>query len=263
MDMDETLSEGWREHLEKMTADVIRYKMNVSYKDEDEKHADEYFINARIHRRHGFRWNYFIHEALCADRIEYTEEFCKGLEISHHPDNEKSRNQYNKMIEDAYHEYNNPRYHIYYFHILKGLGKIEEAKNILKKMVKLKDVDKIDKALSYAVIAVLSKRFKFIYFLKSLLLHPTRETYTQLAIMYYQKEKWVRAYLFAKRADSIKIITQSMLKDHYVWGYLPTNIMLAAKYNIRLFKFSKSYENKKREVNLASYISHKFKLFED
>jgi hypothetical protein len=41
------------------------------------------------------------------------------------------------------------------------------------------------------------------------------------------------------------------------------NLKLAAKYNLKLFKYSKSYKQKKREVNLQSYISHKFKLFQD
>lgn len=263
MDMDETLSEGWRERLEKMTADIVKYKMNTDYKDEEEKHPEDYFINARIHKRHGFRWNYFIHETLFADRITPTEEFCEGLEVSHHPDTEKSRSQYDKMIEDAYHEYKNSRYHIYYFYMLRGLDKQKEAKKVLRKLIKLDDTSKIDKALAYAILGVMAKRFKSYNLLKSIFIYPTREAYTQLAILYYQKEKWLRAYFFAKKADNTKIITQSMLRDRYVWGYLPTNIMLASKYNLKLFKYSKSYKNKKREVNLASYISHKFKLFKD
>jgi glycosyltransferase involved in cell wall biosynthesis len=34
MDMDETLSEGWREKLEKMTSDIVEYKFNLTYRDE-------------------------------------------------------------------------------------------------------------------------------------------------------------------------------------------------------------------------------------
>ena len=48
MDMDETLSEGWRERLETMTADQIEYRFNLTYKDESEKVPDETFINNRI-----------------------------------------------------------------------------------------------------------------------------------------------------------------------------------------------------------------------
>jgi glycosyltransferase involved in cell wall biosynthesis len=263
MDMDETLSEGWREKLEKMTGDVIQYKLNTSYKDEDEKHPDEYFINSRIHKRHGFRWHYFIHETIFADRFTPTYEFCEGLEVSHHPDTEKPRSQYDPMIEAAYKEYKNSRYNIYYFYMVRNLGDKKEAIRVLKELAKLEDVTKLDKALAYAILATMKKRFKAVGLIKSLFVYPTREAYTQLAILYYQKEKWLRAYFFAKKADDTKIITQSMLKDHYVWGYLPVNLKLAAKYNLKLFKYSKSYKQKKREVNLQSYISHKFKLFQD
>lgn len=263
MDMDETLSEGWRECLEKMTGDQIEYRFNVTYKDEDEKHPDETFINSRIHKRHGFRWQYLMHEAIVPDRIQSRLEFCEGLEVSHHPDIQKSREQYNQMIEDAYNEYKNPRYSIYYFFELLKAKRTAEAIKILKLLIKNKETSKIDVALAYMALGTLVPKLKVFYFLKSLSIYKTRETYTQLAINYYQKEKWFRAYYFGKKADSIKIKTDSILKIHTVWGYLPFNIMSAGKHNMKLFKWSRSYKLKKKEINLASYISHKFKLFND
>jgi glycosyltransferase involved in cell wall biosynthesis len=263
MDMDETLSEGWRECLEKMTGDQIEYRFNVTFKDEEEKHPDETFINSRIHKRHGFRWQFLMHEAVGPDRIDSRLEFCEGLEVSHHPDIEKSREQYNQMIEDAYNEYKNPRYSMYYFLELTKFKRNAEAIKVLKLMIKNKETYKIDRALAYMALGTIVPKFKVFYFLKSLLVHPTRETYTQLAIKYYQKEKWFRAYYFGKKADSVKIITKSILKIQTVWGFLPFNIMSAAKHNMRLFKWSRSYKVKKKEINLASYITHKFKLFND
>jgi glycosyltransferase involved in cell wall biosynthesis len=68
MDMDETLSKGWREKLEKMTADRIIYLFNLSYRDEMEKHPEAKMINNRIHKRHGFRWKYLMHEVIVPSR---------------------------------------------------------------------------------------------------------------------------------------------------------------------------------------------------
>jgi glycosyltransferase involved in cell wall biosynthesis len=263
MDMDETLSEGWRECLEKMTGDQIEYRFNITFKDEDEKVPEETFINNRIHRRHGFRWNYLMHEAIGPDRTPCKGEFCEGLEVSHHPDPDKSREQYNQMIEDSYLQYNEARYHMYQCGQLLAADRVEEAKVVLRSLVKMKDATKTDIALAYRLLSLTSKRFKLWYFAKSLLSFPTRETYTSLAIYYNNKEKWVRTYYFGKKADSIKIKTVSILRDWNVWQYLPVNLMSVAKHNMKLFKWSRSYKLNKKEINPRSFISQKFKLFND
>ena len=263
MDMDETLSEGWREHLEKMTGDQIEYRFNFSFKDEDETVPEETFINNRIHKRYGFRWKYLMHEAVVPDRTPSKAEFCEGLEVSHHPDTEKSRKQYNQMIEDSYLEYNEARYHIYQLTQLLSSDRIPEAKIVIRSLIKLKDASKIDIALAYRILALTSDRFKLWYFAKSIMSFPTRETYTSLAIHYNYKEKWFRTYYFGKKADEIKVKTSSILREWSVWGYLPTNLMLLGKHNMKLFKLSRSYKLNKKEINPRSLIAQRFKLFND
>lgn len=264
VDMDETLSEGWRECLEKMTGDQIEYRFNLDYKDEEEKTPETTFINNRIHKRHGFRWEYMMHEVLFPSRgFKHRLEFCQGLEVSHHPDIEKPRSQYNQMIEDSYYEYKNPRYHLYYLLELAKFGKVKEARDIAKKITKLKEASKTDIALAYKFLGDTSKNFKSAYYLKSLLVYPTREAYTTSAVLYYKKEKWLRAYYFAKKADAIKVKTKSILFYQGAWGHLPFNIMSSAKHNLGLFKFSRNYKVNRKDINVYSPISHKFRLFND
>lgn len=263
MDMDETLSDGWRECLEKMTGDQIEYKFNLTFKDEDEKHPDDTFINNRIHKRHGFRWHWLMHEAIIADRTATKAEFCEGLEVSHHPDPDKSREQYNQMIEDAYIE--NPtisRYHIYHALQLLRFDKIDEARKVLKSLIKLKDIRKVDLALAYRVLGMTGK-FKIWNYMKSIISEPTRETYTSIAIYYYNKEDWFRAYYFAKKAEGMRIKTGSIFRDQSVWRYLPFNIMMSSKHNMKLFKLSRSYNINRKDINIKSPISQNFKLFND
>lgn len=262
MDMDETLSEGWREKLETMTGDQIEYKFNITFKDEDETHPDDTFVNNRIHKRHGFRWIYLMHEAIVPDRTEVKQEFCKGLEVSHHPDIEKSREQYNQMIEDAYNEYKDARYHIYQCHQLLQFNRIEEARKVAKSLIKLKDVRKIDVALAYRILGLTGK-FKIFYFIKSIIKYPTRETYNSLAIHHYNKERWFLSYYFSKKANDIIVKTSSIFRDISAWGALPFNIMMSSKHNMKLWKWSKTYETDKREINVRSIVSHKMKLFND
>lgn len=264
MDMDEVLSEGWREHLEKMKADRILYKFNVTFRDEAETVPETFMINNRIHKRHGFRWQWLMHEAIVPNRTNnVTEEFCEGLEVSHKPDDKKPRTQYNQMIEDAYNEYDNGRYASYYGLELLSFNRLDEAKKIFKKLLKYEDSNKIIKAHCYRLISFCSNRNKKWYLYKSLLTAKTRESYTELAIQNYLKENWIRCYFFAKKATNYKKKIGTILINERVWGYLPHNLMMAAKFNMGLFKYSKRYKENKREIDINSFITHNFVIFKD
>ena len=264
MDMDETLSEGWREHLEKMTADRITYIFNITFRDIDETVPESQMINNRIHKRHGFRWKYLMHEAIIPSRTKrITEEFCKGLEVSHHPDQDKPRDQYNQMIEDAYEEYKIPRYASYHGLQLYTFERFDEAKKVFKEIIKYKQTNKVEKASAKRYISYCVKRGKNFYLHLSLFTAKTRETYCQLALNHYHKENWLRSYFYAKKAKGITIKNAGIFTSEMFWGYLPHNLESVAKFNMKLNKFSKSYNENKRTIQINSIITHNFKIFED
>lgn len=265
MDMDETLSEGWRELLEKMTATQIEYKLNLTYRDEAETVVDTYFINNRIHKRHGFRWEYFIHEALLPDRLEeHTLEFCEGLEVSHHPDREKSREQYNKMIEDAYKYYNNARFHIYQATQLMAFNRFEEAAEVWKSYLTLDEyIVDFEIASAWRLLYKCSYDKKVKYLKKSLKIKKSRETFLELAIYYFKKQKWNKCYKYAKQGIEINLKPSSLLMNKFAHGHLLDNLLAVAKQNRKMFKFTKKYKQNKRELNIESAIAHNFKIFND
>jgi glycosyltransferase involved in cell wall biosynthesis len=265
MDMDETLSPGWREHLEKMTADRITYLFNLSYRDETETVPENRMVNDRIHKREGFRWTYLMHEAIVPSRNpNFTEEFCKGLEVSHHPDREKPRTQYNPMIKDAYEEYGDYRYSVYYAADLLGRGELKEASKVFKETLKKhKQPSEYETALIYRLLSICNPKLQKHYLRKSLRTLKTREVYIEYAIRNYIKENWLRAWYYSKRALSITNRPTSVLSDERFWGYLPHNILSVAKYNAKLFKYSKKYKTQKRTIIIGSIITHNFKIFED
>jgi glycosyltransferase involved in cell wall biosynthesis len=262
MDMDETLSEGWRENLEKMSADCIQYIFNTTWRDEAETVPDNRFINNRIHKRHGFRWRFLMHEALVADRINITYEFCEGLEVSHHPDPEKSREQYNQMIEDAYNEYKDARYHMYHGQQLVSFEKLDEAKKVWKEYLKLTEYrPEFEVASAWRYLSICEPNKKIKYLKKSLKVYPSREACLDLASYYYEKEKWNRCFYYSKKGLKINKKPQSILSSKFAWGYLLDNLLAVSRHNRKLFKLSKKYKNKKLTVNLATAIAHNFKLF--
>jgi glycosyltransferase involved in cell wall biosynthesis len=265
IDMDEVLSDNWREHLEKMTSKQVEYKFNVTWRDEAEENVDMFFINNRIHARHGFRWNYFIHESLLPDRSEdYSSEFCEGLEISHHPDRDKSREQYNQMIEDAYRIYKNARFHIYQGMQLMSFNRFEEASEVWKSFIKLEEpIVDFELASAWRLLYKCSLDTKVSYLKKSLKIKKTRETYLDLAIHYYKKENWWKCFKYSKLGMDITSKPSSLFTNKFAYGYLLENVHYAAKYNKKIFKFSKKYRESRRRVNVESAIAHNFKLFND
>jgi len=264
MDMDETLSEGWREHLEKMSADIIEYKFNINFRDEAEKHVDETFINNRIHKRHGFRWHFLMHEALVSNRTkDFSKEFCEGLEVSHHPDPDKSRDQYNQMIEDSYLEYKDERYHKYHGLQLMSFGRLDEATKVWKDLLKFDTLPDLERALVYVKLSISDKNNAVKHLKKSLKIQKTKDAYLELAVHYFEKEQWQRCYKYAKKGFVIKKYSRNLLVNKIAHGYLLNNIYYATKYNRKLIKFAKSYKTKKRQLNIYSTIAHNFEVFKD
>ena len=264
MDMDETLSEGWRKCLEKMTGDNITYKFNVNFRDEAETHPYDIFVNNRIHKRHGFRWHFLMHEALVSNRTkDYTTEFCEGLEVSHHPDQDKPRDQYNQMIEDAYLEYKDERYHKYHALQLMSFGRIEESIKVFKDLLKFKTIDDYERALVYVKLSLLDSKNAVKHLKKSLKIKVTKDALLELSVYYLKKEQWHKCYKYAKAGMAIDKYQTGMLVNIISHGYLLNNIFYTAKHNKKYLKWTKSYKKNKRELNIYSTISHNFEVFKD
>jgi glycosyltransferase involved in cell wall biosynthesis len=265
MDMDETLSEGWRECLEKMTSDNVEYKFNLTYRDEAETVVEDFFINNRIHKRHGFRWEHLMHENLVPNRNKnLTSSFCEGLEVSHHPDNDKSRQQYDQMIEDAYEEYKDARYHVYHGMQLMTFGRLDEAAKIWRDYINLEESKSVfDVAIAWRNLSICEPKNRLKFLKKSINVKKSREAYLDLAVYYYEKEKWNKCYKYAKSGLDIASKTLSLLGSKFAHGYLLDNLASVSNYNRKMLKFSKNYKKNKRTMNIESLISHNFKLFED
>jgi hypothetical protein len=87
LDLDERLSPGWREVVERDWTDGVNqffYKYVWSWhKDGTE---DLVFLCDRIHARHGFRWSAPTHEGLICWHGEKRSRLVHGLQIFHHRD---------------------------------------------------------------------------------------------------------------------------------------------------------------------------------
>lgn len=105
LDMDETLSEGWREKVEKAWQEgntwPIYKHVTSRYPDGTARNYQHYF---KIHPRKGFIWKYPIHEVVIAqDGVEFKRELI-DLEVDHIQDHSKNRQSYLSLLETAVQE---------------------------------------------------------------------------------------------------------------------------------------------------------------
>jgi glycosyltransferase involved in cell wall biosynthesis len=195
LDMDETISEGWREILEKTTGNQITYVF-------DNYHKQHSMVNNKIHSRHGYVWKFIMHEGIVQDRIEPDIEFAYGLEVYHLPDTEKPRSQYLDLIKAALDETRDiTRYYKYYTDALVSLERYEEAETWYLEMMKVPGFSDTDKSHVYKVLAdiVPEKRYQY---LAECLKHSRerREPYYYLAEYYVEKEIWGLAKMYVEMA---------------------------------------------------------------
>lgn len=195
LDMDETISEGWREILEKTTGNQITYVF-------DNYHKQHSMVNNKIHSRHGYVWKFIMHEGIVQDRTEPDIEFAYGLEVYHLPDVEKPRSQYLDLIKAALDETRDiTRYYKYYTDALVSLERYEEAETWYLEMMKVPGFSDTDKSHVYKVLAdiVPERRYKY---LAECLKHSRerREPYYYLAEFYVEKEVWGLAKMYVEMA---------------------------------------------------------------
>lgn len=210
LDMDEVISEGWREALEQTTGNQITY---VFYNDEN-------FVNNRIHARHGFMWKYLMHEGVVPDRTEMIDEFSPGIEVTHVPDREKPRTQYLQLLKDALAE--NPDVGRYYRYLTKALeaeGQFEEAEKYYLKVLDIPNFPNEDAAKVYQKLSEIIPEKTGEYLLLCLQTAPhRREPYFYIAKWYAEHERWQECLDWCNQALKVKTITVDVFKDNDAWG---------------------------------------------
>ena len=260
LDMDEVLAEGWRDALEKTKATQIMYKYTYSWNNQDQTIPGSITTQAKVHARHGYRWNFMVHEYILPDRNEnHSIEKSEDFAILHYPDNEKSRSSYDKLIKDQLDEDpTSDRYQMYYAKSLLSQERIDEAIVAFKKFIVMQKsiTEPTHIASSYTTLSFLEPKKKKSYLKKATKVWYSREPLILLAIYYFSKGKWRQA---RKYCNKTLAITQRVTDPNYLeyaWGYLPKNMLYVCNHNLK-FKNRKN----KMTLNVNSLTSSNFDLF--
>ncbi len=104
LDLDEVPEKGWRDFLEKaaMAApQANRFMYRYVWSHNPDGSDGVVFWSEKIHRR-GYRWKGAVHEVTVPEEgVTVRAAYAYGMQVTHHPDEKKSRSSYLPLLEIA------------------------------------------------------------------------------------------------------------------------------------------------------------------
>jgi glycosyltransferase involved in cell wall biosynthesis len=237
LDMDEVLSDNWREELEKINPNTTRpiHRLVTSF-DENGNPGVE-FDALRIHSRNGHRWKYPIHESVTFYGIDEVRQDV-DIKIYHHPDNNKSRSQYLPLLELAAQE--DPlsdRCAHYYARELFYYGRYAEAAKEFKRHLSLSSAFwKPERCESMRYIAKCEPEEKERWLRLAIAECPERrEPYVDLAQHFYEIADWHKVKEYSELSLNIKEKFLGYFCESDAWGWKPHDLLALANYNLGFY----------------------------
>lgn len=264
MDSDEILVPGWREELEKIEGSNIttpRHTFTFSF-NPDGTPAFQFGGN-RIHARNGFVWKHPIHELLIPTGIEDVQGWV-NLEMQHHPDRTKSRDQYLSLLERAVKdEPTDARMSFYYGRELYYRNRFKEAARQLGDFLALpgatwagdrsdayilisRCVDDLVEARQWASLAIQEAPER-------------REGYVRMATLCYHSESFEQGLMYAEQALAITERPLQYMCEDWAWGWeildvaaicawVLGDVERARKYGLEALNLNPEHERLKKNV---------------
>jgi Tfp pilus assembly protein PilF len=225
LDMDEVLQPGWRKALEAIPAGTTRPRYKYVWSWNPDGTEGLVYGGDKIHARHGYTWKHPVHEVLKPDGVE-TQHWVDGLQIHHHPDSTKSRSQYLPLLKMAVEE--DPRddrnqFYLareYFFHGETGLAQYHFSEHL-----KLSQWHP-ERAASYRYLAKMRPDAAEFHLYSAIAEDPSRrESWVDLAMVYYKKEDWVACRQACTMALRITDKPLDYLCEAEAWGWLAHDLM--------------------------------------
>ena len=241
VDLDEVLTPGWRQAIEKVwipnKTTKLKYKYNWSHLPDGSPGTT--FWYEKIHSRTGYRWVKPVHEVLHS-YIEECIAMSYEFELDHWPDLNKSRSNYLPLLKLAVDEEpNDDRSAHYYGRELMFNGKYEEA------IIELNRHINLDSAVWIPEVANSMRYIARCYFnlgdIKNALYYSQmacikcpeqREVWLEFAKIAYHNQDYVSAYYASTKCVSIKERELTYISEPEAWSELPWDILSISAYHI-------------------------------
>lgn len=241
IDLDEVLTPGWRQEIEKAFEDskIDRLRYQYVWSTLPDGRDGITFWYDKIHTRRGFRWVKPVHEVMEFDGgWPERQGFCNDFKLYHYPDPTKSRSSYLGLLELAVKE--DPtddrsshylgREYMYY-------NMNNEAIAELKRHLTLPSATwRAERAASMRFLGRCHERIgdwneAESWFLRACAESPIdREPWYELGKHYYAKKDWAGCYGAMMRTLSIVEKPASYICEPDAWGEAPHDLASLSAY---------------------------------
>ena len=251
IDLDETLDKGWYKAIEKAwQADTTigKYLFNLSF--DSNGNPTSSMQNTKLHLRHGYRWAYPVHEVLKAQGIKDKWQFIPNMVLNHHPDNNKSRDTYLPLLEQAVIELpTNPRQKFLLAREYVRYKKYDEAIKVGHEYMAFgtKALDKVEKNYCDRAIAkaYLGKEWYIEAEAWFMIAHQEcphlREPLAELGFMYFKQEEYAKSREYLLKAIKIKEKTPGTISSAEAWGSKIYDYLSCACFRVNKYKEAFKY----------------------
>lgn len=254
IDLDEELTPGWREEIERVWVKGKTNRMRYKY----DWGNDIVFYYEKFHARSGFLWVSMCHEVVAADpRVKEEWAYSDKLLVVHKPDPTKSRGQYLDLLAaDVKDNPRNVRNTFYYARELSFNGKWQEAIDVCDTYLNMPDATWDDER-SYAM-RVQGKCYDELkmgdqalkkFRLACMEAPHSREPFVELANSCCAKKLWNECYFAATQALSITEKRWVYTADPTVWGPKPYDLAALSAFYLGLKDKALEYGTKALELD--------------
>ena len=255
-DLDEILQEGWAAKLrEKWYDGATRGKYTYIWSFDELGRPGVTFTYEKIHTRNDYEWFHAVHEVL--RKITPGEEkfvIIPDMILEHHPDPQKSRGDYLRLLKiDVDEKPKDDRARHYYARELMFNGQYEEAiKQFLIHLNLPNSTWQPERCASMRYIAKCSSetkdKEKWLY--RAIAEAPfLREPYIDMAFLQYNLHNWYGVIYFCQKALCIKDNPKIYTNDPKAWNETPYDLLSIAYWGIGDFKNALYNIDKAIELN--------------
>lgn len=220
LDLDEVLVPGWRAALESaFTLEATRYRYLYTWSWNDDGSPGLQYAGDKIHTRHGYRWQHPVHEVLVPLGDEHQQ--WSEVQIHHHRDQGKSRDQYLPLLELAVAE--NPeddRNTHYLAREYMYVERFSEAAAEFKRHLALPTATwRAERAQSLRYLAICEPESAEEWLKLAIDTDPgRREPWVDLAYLYLQQERWADCLAACEAGLLLERRPLEYLTEAQAWG---------------------------------------------
>ena len=274
-DLDEVFEEGWRTSLEnlwqKHFITRVKYLYHWSF-DEFGNPATTFHIN-KIHSRFGYTWKHPVHEVLvCEEGFQEKELTTNEIVVDHHPDETKSRSSYLPLLEMSVEEDPEDDRNMHYLgREYMFYQKWDDCIKTLHRHLELPSATWKDErcaSMRFMARSYYAKKYYQeceMWYQKAILEAPyLRESYLELAELYYEQHRYLESYELLKKALNIKEKSDSYINEVFAWNEHIYDLLSLVTYELGQYEESYSYVKQAVEINSKDErLKQNLKLIEE